>query len=922
MRTGPTKPSTSAASAASTATPTVPHDREVPIPSHRDDASHATVSTRIGDIPLELGLPVAADTVGKLYDELDFQRASQAYIWALPIVGHAQWQQAARTVFGARDTDMVIYETIQDKLGILTANATTPYIGGFPDLSKTGPLVIDYPAGPTAGGIGDCWQRSITDLGETGPDRGKGAKYLVVGPGQPTPDAPGHTVVHSPTNNVFVAFRVLEADPAKGRDLIGRFRMYPYSETKNPPTTRLLHPDGRAWTQMPPHGFAYWERLHDIVQREPVMERDRMIMAMLKPLGIEKGKPFRPNARQRRLLEDGAQVGELMAQAISFSNREDGARYRPDSQWQYVITFDPSQEAETYSQLDERAHYFYEAVGSSRGMVSQTPGVGQAYLGAYTDAAGEPFDGGKAYSLHVPPKPPAKLFWSVTVYDALTRVLIDNPQHIADRSSRSGIVANPDGSVDLYFGPTPPPQGEQNWIPTVPGKAWFAYFRLYGPTEEYFGRSWHLPDIEAIPDIKTIAKQAYLYAYAMLESYQTMYRQAIDKNSPAYVGGFGRYRHYSTPFTPDNRDIVTPNNDTPYSWAWLDLRAEPWVLSVPAVPKDRYYVTQWFDLFTQIFAYVGVRATGFEAGHYLIVGPKWKGTMPADIDRIFRPETDLVGTLTRTALAGPDDVPNVKAIQAALTLQPLSQFLGTPAPPSAPAITFPPYDKARARTHDFIGYLSFLLQFAEPPYSGEVEMRRQFAMIGIVPGARWDPDAVDPVVLADIDAGIAEGQAELDAELARTFTSNGLFGSREFLKTNFLKRDVAANKGLYGNALEEAWYGGYEIDDGAPTVIRFRAGELPPAQFFWSMTLYTLPDRFLYANALNRYSIGDRTKGLVYGDDGSLTLYVGNASPGKAKESNWLPAPAGAYSLVIRVYGPKPELIQGKWKLPPLERAR
>ena len=424
----------------------------------------------------------------------------------------------------------------------------------------------------------------------------------------------------------------------------------------------------------------------------------------------------------------------------------------------------------------------------------------------------------------------------------------------------------------------------------------------------------------ASPDeARAIAREAYVYSYAMMESYQTWRTQAVDKTANGYVGGFNVFRHYSEPFTPDNKDIVTPNNDTPYSWAWLDLRAEPMVVSVPSVPKDRYYVMQWIDLFTQNFAYIGVRSTGFGAGSYMIAGPKWRGQKPDGIREVFKAETEIVGTLTRTALQGPEDVPNVKAIQAQYKLQPLSAFLKQPPPPAAPAIDFPPYDKAKARTHDFIGYLNFLLQFAEPPVPSEVAIRKRFETIGIGSGKPWDASKVDPATLAAIDAGVKEGQAEIDALAAKTFSTNGLFGSRAQLKTNYLQRDVGAMKGLYGNSLEEAWYGGYVCDGTKPSIVHFTKADLPPAKFFWSMTMYTIPDRFLYANPINRYSIGDRTKGLQYGKDGSLTIYVSNASPGKDKESNWLPAPAAKCSLVARVYGPSKAAMTGAWKLPPLE---
>lgn len=419
--------------------------------------------------------------------------------------------------------------------------------------------------------------------------------------------------------------------------------------------------------------------------------------------------------------------------------------------------------------------------------------------------------------------------------------------------------------------------------------------------------------------VRAIAKEAYIYAYPILEGYQTWRKQAVDDKAPEYVGGFNKFRHYSEPFTPDNKDIVTPNNDTPYSWAWLDLRAEPIVVSVPAVAKDRYYVMQWIDLFTQNFAYIGVRSTGFGAGSYMIAGPKWKGTKPAGIKRVFRAETDIVGTLTRTSLSGPEDVANLKALQAQYKLQPLSAFLGHPAPPPAPALSFPAYDPAKARTHDFIGYLNFMLQLAEPPDPSEVALRKRFATIGIEPGKAWDPAKVAPATLAAIDAGVKDGQTAIDALAAKTFDTNGLFGSRAQLKNNYLNRAVAAMKGLFGNSIEEAWYGGYLCDGTKPSVVHFTKASLPPGRFFWSMTMYTLPDRLLYANAINRYSIGDRTKGLVYGKDGSLDIYVSNTSPGAGKESNWLPAPAGRCSLVARVYGPSRAAMTGKWKLPPLQ---
>lgn len=423
---------------------------------------------------------------------------------------------------------------------------------------------------------------------------------------------------------------------------------------------------------------------------------------------------------------------------------------------------------------------------------------------------------------------------------------------------------------------------------------------------------------QAAAQTRAVAKEAYIYAFAMIENYNTMYKQLADPAAREYVGGFGKYRHYAELYTPENHDVVTPNNDTPYSWAWLDLRSEPWVVTVPEVANNRYYVQQWVDLFTYNFAYIGSRATGNGAGSYMLVGPHWKGKTPPGVKKVFRSETDIVMTLTRTAMNGPDDVDAVKAVQAGMQLQPLSSFEKKAAPAAAPTIIFPPYDKAKARTHDFIGYLNFLLQYTQPPDKSEVALMKRFSTIGIGPGRSFDAASLPPETLAAIDAGVKDAQDTMAAKAKVTLSSNGLFGSRAELKNDYLTRAIAAEKGLYGNSLVEAWYGGYVGDGTKLQKIRFAPGQLPPARFFWSITLYTLPDRFLYANPLKRYSIGDRTKGLTRDADGGLTIYVGNTSPGADKESNWLPTPSAPYSAIGRIYGPNQAAMNGTWKLPPL----
>jgi hypothetical protein len=458
-----------------------------------------TLESRLGTLELIHGFPSDA-TVKKLYDDLDFQRACQAYLWALPYMAMAEWQRQQRETFGAGELDYVDYLDFKDKLGILTANATTPYTMAFPNLEKTGPLVFEIPAGAIAGGILDFWQRPLSDTGQTGPEKGQGGKFLVLGPGHPDITPEGYVVLRSPTNNVWSGQRGLDADREKARALLAGLRIYPYAQRDHPPASQHLATGGKPWSAAQPRGLAYWQGLTRLVTEEPALERDRIMLAMLVPLGIAKGQPFAPDERQQHILTEAAAVGEVMARANSYAKRFPGAIAYPGKQWEYTLFLQGTdQEAPHYTQLDERSAYFYEAVGVTVGMLGRTVGAGQTYLEAQKDRTGAWLDGGKNYALHVPPDAPVAQFWSFTVYDNETRCLIDTGS-APDRSSRDDIVKNVDGSVDLYFGPHPPTgKPEQNWIRTLPSKGWFTYFRLYGPTQPYFDQTWVLPDIEPAP---------------------------------------------------------------------------------------------------------------------------------------------------------------------------------------------------------------------------------------------------------------------------------------------------------------------------------------------------------------------------------------------------------------------------------------
>jgi hypothetical protein len=458
-----------------------------------------TVETRMGTLEFRLGMP-AKNTQEQLYDEMDYQRACQAFLWALPAVGASGWQHASMFYGRTGDLDLVAYKEHEAVAGILTPSGTVTYVTAFPDLSKTGSVVMEIPAGQIVGIAMDFWQRHLADFGLAGPDKGAGVKLLVVGPGQKAPEnTQSYRVIESSTVMAFFGVRILNPDPAVSRAEFEKFRFYPYSQRDNPPAQKHVWAQGKTFFQAQPRGMAYWERVNEIIQREPTDERDRFVVAGLRALGIVKGQPFKPDARQKKLLEDAAVTGELMAQVNSFDDRFVDSKYRAETDWRYVIIVQPSQRVASHEQLDERAAYFYEAIGMSPAMITKAPGVGSSYLSVYRDKTGAPLDGGHTYRLRVPPNAPMKQFWALTVYDIDTRALIQNGETRAEVGSLTpALKPNADGSVDVYVGPVAPQGVETNWVKSVPGKAWFAYFRLYAPTEAYLDKSWPLPDFEQV----------------------------------------------------------------------------------------------------------------------------------------------------------------------------------------------------------------------------------------------------------------------------------------------------------------------------------------------------------------------------------------------------------------------------------------
>jgi hypothetical protein len=436
-------------------------------------------------------------------------------------------------------------------------------------------------------------------------------------------------------------------------------------------------------------------------------------------------------------------------------------------------------------------------------------------------------------------------------------------------------------------------------------------------------------------EVRTIAKEAYVYGFPIVDSYRILYSYFVDRDSPEYKAGWNeRVANNARVFTPDDKAMQTPNSDTPYSQLGLDLRTEPMVLSMPAVEKGRYYTAEVNDLYTFIAGYIGSRTTGNDAGDFLIAGPRWKGAKPKGIKGVVRVETDLAFVFYRTQLLRPEDMDNVKRIQAGYKVQPLSAFLGMQPPKPVPNIDFmKPISAEEERTSlEFFNELNWVLQFC-PTHPSEKALMARFAKLGIGAGKTFDAAALSPQMRKAMEDGRADAWAEIDALANRAaageITSGDVLGTRASLKNNYLYRMEGTVAGIWGNVKEEAIYPAYYADstgqplDGSKSryAVRFAADRLPPVNAFWSLTMYDLPGRLLVANPLNRYIINSPMLPELKRDaDGGLTLYVQHESPGKVKESNWLPAPNGPFVVAMRLYWPKPEALDGRWKEPPMQR--
>jgi hypothetical protein len=461
-----------------------------------------TINTNFGDLQLtEDYLTVAS--IEKLNDQLALQRAIEVYQWSLPLTTFQMWYNAHYNVYGGNDLDFVEYNTFNEKVGILTANSSTPYVIAWADLSRTGPVVIDYPVGPSAGAVTDFYQLSLGDLGLTGADKGKGGKYVIVPNGYDKSklNTKGYLVVNATTNKIMIGTRFLSPDETISTKMKQKFLVGKYGEALKP--VNFISNTDKRFEGTPFRGLKYFELLHQFIQNEPQKEEDKIFYTYLKYLGIENGKPFNPTEKQKTILAQAANLGELMCKANQIKPRQDKSYYEKSSWYRLLSNFPLTKSSNELYFLDESNEYYFEAVTVTAGMQSNTPGAGTtSYLTTKEDKDGNFLFGTNSYKIHFPSGIPASNFWSLVLYSENTRCFIDN-KNAKDKlratsvdSRDKNLKLNADGSVDLYIGPKAPEGKESNWLQTNSGEGWFPLIRTYGTQQAFFDKTWKPGEFE------------------------------------------------------------------------------------------------------------------------------------------------------------------------------------------------------------------------------------------------------------------------------------------------------------------------------------------------------------------------------------------------------------------------------------------
>ncbi|VVD75629.1 signal peptide protein [Pandoraea pneumonica] len=501
-------PATYAQKAPQGAPPTTGFNTYIPA----DVLTPDTVQTRIGKLDFFDGVPTK-DTADRAFDNLDFLRGVEVFLNLMPAASIEAIRRSSVALGATKSHQATIYDQLADSNPLLlTANTDTVYAFGVLDLEADGPTVVEVPPGSGPGTVNDAFFRFVVDMGVPGPDRGKGGKYLIVPTGykgklpKDVKDGGEYYIARSPSYVNIVVLRgfLVDGKPDVASKMFREgFKVYSLSQAKHPPTMEFINSSKQAFNTVHANNFEFFKELDHVIQKEPVDFIDPELRGLVASIGIRKGKPFAPDARMTKTLTEAVAVGNATARAISFRNRDPRAWLYPNSQWRVGFIGDDYRwlggDGTAGRDLDARTGFFYVATVNTPAMAAKLIGKGSQYALSSADATGQPFDGAKQYRLRIPANVPAKDFWSVVIYDPQTRSELQTGQPFPSKNNkRDKLIANADGSVDLYFGPVAPKGREANWMQTVPGKGWFTILRLYGPLEAWFDKTWKPGEIEAM----------------------------------------------------------------------------------------------------------------------------------------------------------------------------------------------------------------------------------------------------------------------------------------------------------------------------------------------------------------------------------------------------------------------------------------